>query len=135
MEIKNEVVAITNELIDKNLQITMGYSDFEGYSHTYFRPLLWPILKNNLLDPVALMELQNSGSSLPNATIAKFANQEFDIVIVPKQGEPFSMENWYAPHSPLFGNLLPEVFAANYHIFKKYHYFNLWQANRLSFKN
>lgn len=131
IEVANEILAIKDEILRHKWTTLMGVSDRQSYENTFYRPLLWPAIKDNIFDAVPVMGRQAVGITLPDKTYEKFANQLFDVVIVPNSGEPFSLENWHTPGKLTFGDDMPILFKANYHPDKIYRYFTLWKANRL----
>lgn len=130
-EIQNEVLAIRSMLMDKNWQVLMGYTDHPNHMYTYYRPLLWPVTKGNIVDPSVLAGRQAAGLKIPDSTIDKFSNQIFDMVILPKNGKPFQMDNWHDRKLMVFGDEIPALFVKNYYPWKEYKYFVLWRAKRL----
>lgn len=131
-EVRDEVLAIRNMLIDKNWQVLMGYTDHPNHKYTFYRSLLWPVTKGNIVDPSVLAGRQAGGLKIPDSTIDKFSKQYFDVILLPKNGKPFNMDNWHNRKLMLFGEKLPLLFEENYYPWKKYKYFVLWRAKRLS---
>ncbi|MBN4080260.1 hypothetical protein JYT31_01210 [Beggiatoa alba] len=114
-----------------NYVMLMGYSNAASYKPTYYRPMIFSPMQGNVLDPVALMDMELSGMEIPESTIQKFVSQVFDIVLIPKGGKPFSMKNSYYPNRPLFGDAIPKVFLANYILLEQSLYFEVWASKRI----
>jgi len=129
-EIENEVLLIKNEIDNNNWRVLMGYSGEEGYRKTYYRPLLWSSIKDNSLDPIALMGRRALDIKIPETEITRITEQYYDVVIIPKPGKPFSMYNWHNASQSVFDPRLPELFQKNYRQFKEYEHFMLWRANK-----
>ncbi len=129
-EIEAEVLLIKKEIENNNWRVLMGYSAEQGYQNTYYRPLLWSAIKDNSLDPIALMGRRTVGVAIPETGVKRIAEQYFDVVIIPKPGKPFTMYNWHNQYQMVFGEDLPEVFSQNYSPVIEYKHFILWQANR-----
>lgn len=108
----------------------MGYSDKKSYPLSYYRPIIFSAKQGNLLDPVALMDMETSGMLIPNATNDKLASQVYDIILIPKGGKPFSMKNEYRPN-PLFGSEIPAIFVKNYTHIETSDFYEVWASNKL----
>lgn len=134
-DIDTDVIEIRNYISSKNWSATMGYTGEIGYNYTYYRPLLWPILKNNLLDPVALMDMQHANVNISATTRQKFIDQYYDVVIVPGHDKAFNILNFYNPNPLLFGNEFPIIFLKNYYPAMEFKYFTLWLARRIQQSN
>lgn len=127
-EIEAEMLLIKKEVEKNNWRVLMGYSDEKGYQNTYYRPLLWSAIKDNSLDPVALMGRRAIGVTIPETGVKRIAEKYYDVVITPKPGKPFTMYNWHNEHQMIFGTDLPEAFNQNYTPLIEYEHFILWRA-------
>lgn len=127
-EIEAEVLLIKSEIEKNNWRVLMGYSDEKGYLNTYYRPLLWSAIKDNSLDPIALMGRHAVGVEIPETGVQRITEKYYDVVIIPKPGKPFTMYNWHNKHQMIFGKDLPEVFNQNYSPLIEYEHFVLWKV-------
>ena len=128
--IETEVLSIKQEIEKNNWHVLFGYSDEKGYPYTYYRPLLWSAIKDNSMDPIALMGRHAIRVGIPSTGLKKISEQYYDVVIIPKPGKPFSMYNWHPPHQKIFGERLSEIFSQNYLPIKEYSHFILWHAKK-----
>ncbi len=126
--IETEVLLIKKEIEKNNWRVLMGYSSEEGYQKTYYRPLLWSAIKDNSMDPIAMMGRRAVGVPIPEIGVNRIAKKYYDIVIIPKPGKPFSMYNWHDTQQSVYGDDLPKLFDQNYSPLKEYEHFVLWQA-------
>jgi len=131
-EIEREVLAIKQKIEENNWRTLMGYSDQEGYTNSYYRPLLWSAIKDNSMDPIALMGRGAIGVDIPETGLKRLSAQYYDVVIIPKPGKPFTMYNWHSGHEEelVFGEGLTDVFMKNYTPLIEYKYFVLWRAKQ-----
>ncbi len=109
----------------------MGYSNKESYKSTYYRPLIFSAKQGNVLDPVALMDMEISHMEIPAATVQKISSQIYDIILIPKGGKPFAMTNGYYPFRSLFGKKIPKAFIANYKLAEQSRYFEIWASKKV----
>lgn len=126
--IHSEVVVIHKILAQSHVNAAIGYTDREGYDFMFYRPLLWDVTKNFMLDPVPMMGREAVGIPIPATAYDKFLNKEIDVVVMPKEGKPFSMENWHKPGMHVYNQEFRDRFLENYELFKSFHYFSLWRA-------
>ena len=126
--IETEVLLIKKEIEKNSWRVLMGYSSEEGYQKTYYRPLLWSAIKDNSMDPIAMMGRRAVGVPIPEIGVDRIAEKYYDIVIIPKPGKPFSMYNWHDAQQSVFGDDLAKLFIQNYSPMKEYEHFVLWQA-------
>lgn len=129
-DIENEMLKIRDVIARNHWSATVGYTDRKGYDYTFYRPLLWPVVKNDVLDPVAMMGREAVGLKIPDASFNEFYNQDFDVVVLPNTGEPFTMKNWHNPDILIFGNGFSKRFTQLYEPYIKYKYFVIWRAKR-----
>lgn len=129
-DVEKEVLKIRDVIASHNWTATIGYTDRKGYDSTFYRPLLWPVVKNDVLDPVAMMGREVVGLKIPQASFNEFYDQDFDVVVLPNTGKPFSMRNWHNPDLLVFGNNFSKRFTQLYVPYIKYKYFVIWRAKR-----
>ncbi len=110
--------------------IAMGYADHTGYHFTYFRPLLFERTSDYFMDAPAMMDMAESDLEIPPATIEKIRSQEYDIFLIPKGGEPFTMKSLYLSKRSIFGDILPVEFKNNYVEVDTSDHFSIWSANK-----
>jgi len=124
----DEVLEIRDEIARHKWRAFMGYSGESGYTKTFYRPLLWPALKDNSYDPVALMGRQAVGVNIPDTLQERISSQYYDVIIIPKPGRPFSMYNWHDSTRNIFDSNIPVAFEKNYISAIEYKNFVLWKA-------
>jgi len=102
-----------------------------NFRTTWVRPLL--VFANNpmLIDPISVMDSSLSGLDLSENTYLAISEGRISVWLVPREQKPFSKENWYAPHNPLFPVKFREHFMANYTPHGHSRYFDLWFWNGL----
>jgi hypothetical protein len=104
--------------------IAMGYGGDSTYGMTFARTEL-PVIGEFVLDPGALMDMQQAGLALPQATLNAFRKGTVKIWLVPKGDAPFSMGNYYGEQD-LFGEDLRRVFKEHYKRIDQSAYFDIW---------
>lgn len=102
-----------------------------NFRATWLRPLLVFADNPMLIDPISVMDSSLSGKGLSEKTYSAISEGRIAVWLVPRQQIPFSKENWYAPHNPLFPNEFREHFMANYTPHGHSRYFDLWFWNGL----
>lgn len=128
--IQTDLLDLSGQYRDRSVQ--MGYGNTDSHRVTYFRPWLYTDQTPYLLDSMAMMDMQSVGVAIPAATVAVFTTQQFDIWLIPRGSQPFSMSNlWFASRPPLFSTALQHAFLNNYHLVHRSAFFDVWQANRL----
>jgi hypothetical protein len=104
--------------------IAMGCGSNSTYEMTFARTEL-PLTGEFVLDTGALMDMQQSGLALPQATLDAFANGAVKIWLVPKDNVPFSFRSFYS-NQDLFGEDLRRVFNEHYKKIAQSAYFDIW---------
>ncbi|MDH5182174.1 MAG: hypothetical protein OEY07_21140, partial [Gammaproteobacteria bacterium] len=130
VELRDEVLSIRDFLQGRYQQVLIGYTDHPNHKLTYVRSWLWPVVKGNVVDPVVFAGRQAVGLDLPEATLKRFGQQYYDVIIMPGEGEPYSMDNWHNRKLLVFGEQLPVLFRQNYVVWKTWPHFTLWRAKR-----
>ena len=112
-------------------KIAMGYSG-QNQAYPSVRPILVFRQGEYLLDAPAIQEHQLSGIGLPPASLQAIESCQFDIWLIPKDGEPFSLRNQYAQtgHAPLFPESFRGTFFKTYRRETSSEYFDLWRCSR-----
>lgn len=88
--------------------LVMGLTDDVAYPFTFYRLLL----DGEQIDAPSYMDLHFSG--VDDATLTrKMVTCQIPTLLLPVQGEPFSMNNWYVM-SPLFSDQVRQAFAVHY---------------------
>ena len=110
--------------------VCMGYAggnwNEPEYQWTYLRPLLRNT--ENFLDAAAIMDRNEAGIEMPEATREKMRSRPFDWFVIPRGGPPFSMDGFFRNQEgrPLFGPL-QEDFITSYRPLDSTRYFEIWE--------
>jgi hypothetical protein len=104
--------------------VAMGCGDNDGYRQTFFRTEL-PLGAPLIVDPVALMDLQQAGLPLPAATLDALRTGAIKRWLIPRDQEPFTMKNFYAEQD-LFGPQWRDIFREHYRKTESTAYFDVW---------
>ena len=112
-------------------RVAIGYTDDGAYGRMWVRPLFARVISTDLFEPLSIADMARAGHPIGDATLTGIANQTVDTFILPSDGVPFSMTNWYDREQPLFGKALTEIFQSNYHVHERHGAFTVWRANRL----
>ncbi len=102
-----------------------------SFQTTWLRPLL--VFADNplLIDPISVMDSSLSGREISPKTYLAISEGRVAVWLVPRRQVPFSKQNWYAPHKPLFPVSFREHFMACYTPRDHSRYFDLWFWNGL----
>ncbi len=111
-------------------EISMGYTDNDHYRETFLRPLITFQSGYDHLDAAALMDMERAGITLPRASYDLIGPSGIPFWILPKNGKPFSMNNFYSPGLPLFPQSFRNLFDASYRISITGKYYNVWQLKQ-----
>ena len=109
--------------------IALGYTGEQTYWLNLYRADL-PLATRFVVDAGALMDMQAAGLELPPATLAALREGAVKLWLLPHEGKPFTLRNWYpdAPHGgDLFGEEFRRVFAERYEKIEGTRYFDLWR--------
>lgn len=120
------------EILAANPAITigMGYSDNDGYILTYVRPLI--VFGGNpyFLDAGALMDYDAANIAMPNSTIEELRKCHTNLWVIPKEGSPFSMINWYSTGRNIFSNDFQRAFLEEYEKTGSTRLYDIWSCRR-----
>lgn len=120
------------DIMEKYPNVSMGMAvggENSSFQHTWVSPLL--VFADNplMFDPVAVMDCQLAGQNLSPKTFQAMADGQVALWLVPKQEKPFTKNNWYAPHNPIFSTSFVKHFMANYTLKAHSEFFDLWFWN------
>ncbi len=111
--------------------IGMGYGDgivgwTRSYAYTSYRPQLAFDGQPRLIDIITVMDNQQAGVAIPDATVEAVRNGFIQIWLVPVNEPPFSMRSYYAPHQSVFGKGFRQALLANYKKSESGTFFDIW---------
>ena len=108
-------------------KIAMGYGGDNNYHFTFFRPLLYSTSHDYFLDAPAIMDMLKSDIPIPEQTLEKLKNQDYDLFVIPLGAEPFSMNTLYSPVHPLFTSDFRNIFSCNYNKIRETEHYSIWE--------
>jgi hypothetical protein len=108
--------------------IAVGYSS--AYRQSYLRPL--PVFAGQpyQIDAVALMDVEVSGDSFPQAIVDSIRRCDVNVWLIPSAGEPFGLTSAYHPGVPVFGPDFIRAFYDRYRLVERGKYFDAWVCRR-----
>ena len=130
--VERDLIAIMKQYPTTTLQ--MGYSDTYHYYLTFMRPVLQMHGYPLFIDPDARNEADLIGKPLSPAVLGAMDRCEISIWIIPRGGEPFSMEAPYFVNrnvgdKSLYPESFRKLFFARYqHMPGNSQYFDLWEC-------
>ncbi len=129
-ELSYEMKRLIQKYPDKT--ISMGYGDDSHYKLTFCRPLLTFLGNRYTLDAAALMDMQQSGASIPEKTLAWLRSGNTGIWLIPTGNRPFSMNSYYgwgetpSRDLPLFDASFRRLFLEHYEKREATKHFDVW---------
>jgi hypothetical protein len=93
----------------------IGVSDdkHENYSLSFYRPYAFGPDYLHKLDPVSFMEVNYTLKVKDTLFLQRLRNCEYATILLPANGEPFSLSNFYT-NKPLFSDDFRSAFSAIY---------------------
>ncbi|MEJ2139257.1 MAG: glycosyltransferase family 39 protein [Gammaproteobacteria bacterium] len=121
-----ELETIARDYPDKH--IYMGYGDDSSYVATFVRAELVYMGNPYLIDPSAMMDFQQSGIQIPQATIDRMLGDEKALWLIPANQEPFTLSNRYFRHQDglLFDENFRSAFVNHFRKSETRDYFDLY---------
>lgn len=102
---------INKEIPEGSLEL--GISDNPQYESTFYKAFLVSQGRGLLFDGAALMDMKASGMDVPETTLSALKTCQVPYFVMPKEGVPWSILNFYGD-TPLFTQDLQNAFAAHY---------------------
>ncbi|QLY27027.1 glycosyltransferase family 39 protein [Bdellovibrio sp. KM01] len=94
--------------------VEMGYSNSDSYGATFFRLAAIAGKRAGLLiEGSALMDMNASGLSIPDATLVAIKNCQIPTFVFPNEGNPWDITSYYTQR-PLYPQEFKDVFAEKY---------------------
>lgn len=130
-DVERDLVAVLRR--DATKQWVMGYTDNWNYSLTSVRPLLQVYGLPLVLDGVSRNEADMAHRPVSDQLSATVASCRYPDWILPRWGQPFSMESGYfldgSIHTPeLYPVEFQRIFLAHYRPVESSKYFTLWHC-------
>lgn len=132
--VESDILAVTREHPGASFQ--MGYSDNAHYGITFVRPVLQEHGSPLFIDPDARNEADLLGLPVSQPILDRLRDCSIEFWLIPRGGQPFSMESLYAQDKSFQGKLkfrelypndFREEFLATYErIPTDSQYFDLW---------
>jgi hypothetical protein len=129
----SDVVSDIRKLMRSYPDSTIGMGYGGDVSLTYYRPVLVFAGNPYFVDSAALTDMQFSSHGLSSKTLDALNSCRIKIWLIPKNGKPFEIDNYYQSSKPLFSAQFKTIFSERYELRDQTKYFDVWFCKSLDF--